>query len=551
VHLRSPGLRCTALFACAALLAACPRPARPPVQGGAAGASVVDAEVVFSADGALAARYGERRPVRAEGFEGKVLGVLQQIAERAGRPPPQQDAATRRAARLILRTVPPEGPPPSRAVEFALRSSGLVDPPPHMVIADASASAEAGDLDQLGHKLRAVLKARAFNRVGLAVNTPPDRPGRRRILVALFDGKIELTPPFPRRLARGQREMLRFQVTRTHRAITVVTTEPDGKSTSTSPATHGRWRSVTLACRLAGRYQVEVTGEGSFGVEVLANFPVYCDRAPPRSVRIRPPTASGGQGSVGDVAALERDILARTNALRRKRGLSALRWSKQLSTVARAHSADMSAKGFVGHVSPSTGSPADRLQRAGLVHLVVRENVARAYSTAETMEQLMNSPAHRVNILSADVSDLGVGITVDTSGRTPVLLVTQLFVQPGRPYNPATAQGDVLRIIRAARAEAGLKPLKVDEALDRLASRYMKTMIEDGGAPKRADAALSPALRKLGTFQQVAGVKVIVSVLDALRGAEEIKRKRYSHLGIGVSQHEGKIYLFLLFGTAR
>ena len=79
----------------------------------------------------------------------------------------------------------------------------------------------------------------------------------------------------------------------------------------------------------------------------------------------------------------------------------------------------------------------------------------------------------------------------------------------------------------------------------------MKTLIEDSGAPQRADAALSPALVKLGTFQQLAGVKAIVSVIDALRGAEEIKRKRYTHLGIGVGQRERKIYLFLLFGTAR
>jgi uncharacterized protein YkwD len=506
---------------------------------------------VLAAGGETAARYGEQLPFRAEGIEAKILGALQGIAEQAGRPPPQQDAAARRAALLILKAVPPEGPPPSRAVEFALRSSGLVDPPPHMVIADASASAEAGDLEQLGGKLRAVLQARAFNRVGLAVDSPPDRPGRRRILVALFDGKISLSPPFPRRLAPGQRALLRFEVTKTHRQIAVVTTEPDGASTSLTPATQGSWRSVSIACRKAGRYQVEVTGEGRFGVEVLANFPVYCDRAPPVSVRFRSPTILGGQGGVNDVAALEREILTRTNALRRERRLTALSASPRLAVVARAHSAEMSAKGFVGHVSPSTGSPADRVQRAGVVHLVVRENVARAYSTAEAMEQLMNSPAHRVNILSTDVSTLGVGIAVDRSGRTPVLLVTQLFVRPGQPYNPATAKQDVLRIIRTARGAAGLQPLKVHGALDRLASAYVKTMIEDGGAPQRADAALTPALVKLGTFQQVAGVKVIVSVIDALSGAEEIKRKRYTHIGIGVGQRERKIYLFLLFGSAR
>jgi len=294
-------------------------------------------------------------------------------------------------------------------------------------------------------------------------------------------------------------------------------------------------------------YQVEITGEGRFGVEVLANFPIYCNRAPPASVAYRSAPVAGAAA----VDVLERDVVRRTNAIRRGRGLRPLRSQASLTVVARAHSEDMRGAGFVGHVSPTTGSPSDRLQKAGVVHLVVRENVARAYSTEEALEQLMNSPAHRVNILSTDVTAIGAGVAVETSGQTPVLLVTQLFLAPGRPYDPATARGDVLKIIRSARGKVGLSPLKVDAALDRLADRYVETMIADAGEPTRADAALTPALARLGTFQQVAGVKVIVSVIDALQGAEEIKRARYTHLGIGVGRLKEQILIFLLFGTAR
>ena len=59
------------------------------------------------------------------------------------------------------------------------------------------------------------------------------------------------------------------------------------------------------------------------------------------------------------------------------------------------------------------------------------------------------------------------------------------------------------------------------------------TLLEDGGSAQRADAALSPALARLGTFQQVAGVRVVVSVE---RESRRVVRIDVVDTGIGIPE---------------
>lgn len=497
--------------------------------------------LVHRAAGKVAAQYGVVEPAELAGVEARILEVLAASAEQVGRPAPRADVAAQRAAREICLALPPKGPPSSAVVEFALRSHGLVDPPPHMVIAHLPPGLESEVLGQLGQRFGQILRSKAFSRVGIAVERPVQSPKWKRVLVALLESRVRFRP-VPRRLALGASVPLSFTADSTHRDIRVVVTSPDGKSAARPVGRSGGALTAQLLCERQGVYQLEVTGEGPYGPEVLANFPIYCGQAPPREVRYQPV-----QRLPERVEEMERDLFAATNRVRGKQGLSSLRNNDALAAVARAHSKDMMGSGFVGHVSPSTGRPVDRLRAAKVTHLVVRENVAQAYSTEEAMRELMNSPAHRENILSRDVTEVGIGIAVNRVGPTPVLLVTQLFMRPGKPYNPATAEADVLGAIRRSRKQVGLGPLKVDEGLSRLATVYVRTLIEDEGKQARADRALSVALGRLtGRFSRVDGLHVRVSVIDALEKAEEIQRKRYTHVGIGVGQLQGQVLIFLL-----
>src|SRR5512135_3656843 len=64
------------------------------------------------------------------------------------------------------------------------------------------------------------------------------------------------------------------------------------------------------------------------------------------------------------VRELERQMAERLNADRKAQGKPALRYDDRLASVARSHSADMRDHGFLDHVSPTTGTPENRLDAA-------------------------------------------------------------------------------------------------------------------------------------------------------------------------------------------
>src|SRR5206468_3912660 len=92
------------------------------------------------------------------------------------------------------------------------------------------------------------------------------------------------------------------------------------------------------------------------------------------------------------------------------RGLRPLAMDQRLREVARAHSAEMFQLGYFSHNSPVSGSPADRLRRAGLSLAIAGENLAYAPSVEVAHQGLMASPGHRANILEAGYSRVGIGV---------------------------------------------------------------------------------------------------------------------------------------------
>jgi uncharacterized protein YkwD len=132
------------------------------------------------------------------------------------------------------------------------------------------------------------------------------------------------------------------------------------------------------------------------------------------------------------VAEIEWHILFLTNQNRIWRRLAPLEPSPALADVARAHSRDMMARRFFGHVNPDGLSPRDRLARQGLKFKWVAENIySTRKGTADAAEAAaiivtgwMNSQGHRQNILDAAFKQIGVGAAVSDDE----ILATQLFV---------------------------------------------------------------------------------------------------------------------------
>ena len=72
----------------------------------------------------------------------------------------------------------------------------------------------------------------------------------------------------------------------------------------------------------------------------------------------------------------EQTLLGLLNQERAAAGLSPLQPDSALAQVARAHGREMLALEYFGHVSPTTGNPADRLAAAGLIYPLSGENIA-------------------------------------------------------------------------------------------------------------------------------------------------------------------------------
>lgn len=121
---------------------------------------------------------------------------------------------------------------------------------------------------------------------------------------------------------------------------------------------------------------------------------------------------------------LEAQMLELVNQERAAAGLGPLAFDPELLPVARAHSADMFARGYFSHYTPEGRSPFDRISEAGVTFRTAGENLALAPTLPIAHNGLMNSPGHRANILRTEFGRVGIGIM---DGGLRGLMVTQKF----------------------------------------------------------------------------------------------------------------------------
>ena len=148
-------------------------------------------------------------------------------------------------------------------------------------------------------------------------------------------------------------------------------------------------------------------------------------------------TASGPKRRAPDIspqssfsAQMEEGVWKRINALRQKNGLPPLERNAALTKIARAYSRRMSRERFFSHYDSQGKSAADRVRAAGVSYRVVGENLFLSRNAPNALDGAvagwMKSTDHRVNILTQNYQQTGVGIW--KRGRT--YYFTQLFIQP-------------------------------------------------------------------------------------------------------------------------
>ncbi|MGK7889123.1 MAG: CAP domain-containing protein [Leptolyngbyaceae cyanobacterium] len=179
----------------------------------------------------------------------------------------------------------------------------------------------------------------------------------------------------------------------------------------------------------AGTYYVKVSGRGSTSSYQLksvfqgiaetdiSNPDVPNPDIPSLPPPVLDPTDAGGTPpsedatSKADRVALINEVLALTNVERTNSGLSALTLNPLLNNSAQIQSEDLALNDFFAHTSPTGVTLGDRLNTVGYQqYQLAGENIAAGQTTADqVVQEWMNSPGHRANILNPNFTEMGVG----------------------------------------------------------------------------------------------------------------------------------------------
>lgn len=323
-----------------------------------------------------------------------------------------------RAMDDLARSLGDDEDPRSETVEFLLGFHGIIEPYPVLMLLGANPQG----YDQLLAQVLASPKLPHAAVVTVGVGIDPAR-SVHKIVVALQEKQLDLDP-----VARLQPSGAAFELAGSLLGSfsdpTVYVTAPDGVPTERPLLTDNMAFVAPVACdRGDGHYQVEVFGSDASGPRVLANFTVFCGVQAPgflpgRGGFIPRPVAT-------DEAEL--DLFRSINKARGTAGLAALTFDPDLARVARAHSSDMLAHDYIAHISPTTGSPADQVAKAGIHFERLAENVGTSGSPEELHQGLMRSPGHRAAILDPKVTRVGVGVAVPPAGQRYRVVGTELF----------------------------------------------------------------------------------------------------------------------------
>ncbi|MFJ2932645.1 CAP domain-containing protein [Streptomyces sp. NPDC087219] len=123
------------------------------------------------------------------------------------------------------------------------------------------------------------------------------------------------------------------------------------------------------------------------------------------------------EAPAGKAARFVQDVIALANAERERAGCGPLHSENHLRTAAQGHADDMSARDYYEHDNPEGRDAGDRMTGAGYTWSTWGENIHRGPKTpARAMEDWMDSPGHRANILNCAFKDIGVGVTLTANG---------------------------------------------------------------------------------------------------------------------------------------
>lgn len=513
--------------------------------------SGVVAPVTFAPAAQPVTRYNEPVPAPPHSaLADAVAAAVKEEATRLGTQVPAPDARLFRACAELAEIVPEQGAVNYSLIEFVLQRNGIIEPSPHLLLLWGDFDPPDRVAKELQAKVGDMLRDGATARLGIA--TAKRKPDGSGVVVFVLQGSGVTTAPIPRALPANGGFTLDATLEARFHDPEVFVTRDDGSTERLEVKTDGRGTGFQsrVACGAhTGRQEVEITASDAAGSTVLANFPVWCAAEPPLTITVE--TARDDDvATTSDDA--EKRLFAMVNHDRTSAGLPALAWDDRVAEVARKYSEEMHRTKVVAHVSPTSGSAADRVRNAKIKTAVVLENVARAYGVGEAHHGLMNSPGHRANIMSTAATNVGIGVVFgdEAEGRRE-MFVTQVFIRVPPKIDPVrAAQTIVGRIDKVHKiGNNGQLAAIAQELADALAKG--KTRDEMWPQVKHRVDALG------GLFTKVGSVVTAAADLDTIDGKQLLGDYVPDEIGVGIAQGthpeigEGAIWIVVLMAERR
>ena len=110
----------------------------------------------------------------------------------------------------------------------------------------------------------------------------------------------------------------------------------------------------------------------------------------------------------------EEEVVRLCNNLRIEQGLPPLACNWEVASVARHRTEDMMAHSYFGHDSPVYGCVFDMLKNFNIKYNTAGENIAAGFASPQAVvDAWMAQPNHRMNIMSTNFNQVGVGYSND------------------------------------------------------------------------------------------------------------------------------------------
>lgn len=217
----------------------------------------------------------------------------------------------------------------------------------------------------------------------------------------------------------------------------------------------------------------------------------------------------------GDIA-LTRRTEALVHRLRIEQELEPMKGASPLSRLSRARAQELAEEGRLGHRLPDGASAHEALKKTepGFAVHRLAEVQAQAGTLAEAWGALLDSPAHRYELVYEKASHAGVAVTRGQDGMGRVLITVVILTArrvSSRP--PAQLRTELLGKLNLARDLSGRKPLQLAPQLTASAQRHAQAMAQTQTLTDNLDGA--PVTQSaLDADAGLEVVRVVKAVLD-------------------------------------